>query len=59
MVWKKMQACVSHIVRQGEETVILEHNGWKIGLMGLIEEEWLLTLATLERDEVWYEDYVK
>ena len=43
----------------GRETVMLEHGGRKIGLMGLIEEEWLATLATLERGDVIYKDYVE
>jgi len=43
----------------GLETVMLEHGGRKIGLMGLIEEEWLATLATLERGDVIYKDYVE
>ena len=30
---------------------MVEHRGRKFGLMGLIEEEWLATLATLEREE--------
>jgi len=42
----------------GLETVMIEHAGRKIGLMGLIEEEWLATLATLERGDVTYEDFV-
>ena len=40
------------------ESMIIEHEGVKIGLMGLIEEEWLATLATISRDEVNYVDYV-
>lgn len=41
------------------ETVMVEHGGRKFGLMGLIEEEWLATLATLERSDIIYEDYVE
>ena len=40
------------------ETVMVEHRGRKFGLMGLIEEEWLATLATLEREDIIYKDYV-
>lgn len=40
------------------ETVMVEHGGRKFGLMGLIEEEWLATLATLEREDITYKDYV-
>ena len=43
----------------GIESLIIEHEGVKIGLMGLIEEEWLATLATISRDEVNYIDYVE
>ena len=43
---------------QGKDVVMIEHSGWKIGLMGLIEEEWLATLSTIERDEVDYHDFV-
>ncbi|KAB7499198.1 Trifunctional nucleotide phosphoesterase protein YfkN [Armadillidium nasatum] len=32
--------------------------GWKIGLIGLVEEEWLCTLATINMDEVTYTDFV-
>ncbi|EKX34505.1 hypothetical protein GUITHDRAFT_61689, partial [Guillardia theta CCMP2712] len=43
----------------GKETAMVEHGGWRIGVMGLIEEEWLATLATLDQDEVIYRDYVE
>ena len=36
----------------GRRTLIVEHEGWKLGFMGLIEQEWLATLATIEPDEV-------
>jgi hypothetical protein len=38
--------------------LILEHGGVRIGLMGLIEEEWLSTLAQIEPAQVAYTDYV-
>lgn len=31
----------------------------KIGLMGLVEVEWIETLATLERGDVIYTDFVE
>ena len=37
---------------------VFEWAGHKIGLMGLIEQEWLATLATIEIDEVEYTDFV-
>ncbi|XP_071785238.1 mannosylglucosyl-3-phosphoglycerate phosphatase-like [Asterias amurensis] len=32
--------------------------GKKIGLIGLVEEEWLVTLATIDRENLTYIDYV-
>lgn len=32
---------------------------YKIGLMGLVEVEWIETLATLERGDVIYTDFVE
>merc|ERR550539_480137 len=37
---------------------IAEHEGRKIGLIGLVEKEWLDTLATINPNEVIYEDFV-
>ena len=37
---------------------VIEWQGMKIGMMGLVEKEWLETLATIEMDEVIFEDYV-
>ncbi|XP_050733996.1 5'-nucleotidase-like isoform X2 [Eriocheir sinensis] len=33
-------------------------HGWKLGLIGLVEQEWLATLATINADEVTFTDYV-
>ena len=52
-------AKTSTILAGGIEAIIITHEGVKIGLMGLIEEEWLATLATISRDEVNYVDYVE
>lgn len=30
----------------------------QIGFIGLVEEEWLVTLATVDREEVTYMDFV-
>jgi len=38
---------------------IVVWKGVRIGIIGLIEREWLATLATIEEDEVIYEDFVK
>jgi len=42
----------------GKVQHIIEHQGRKIGLIGLVEKEWLDTLATINPDEVDYTDYV-
>lgn len=39
-------------------TLVLEHSGVRIGFIGLIEEEWLATLACIEPSQVRYTDYV-
>ena len=36
----------------------IDWGGRKIGLIGLVEREWLDTLANINRDEVDYTDYV-
>lgn len=42
----------------GEVKRIIEWGGRKIGFIGLVEEEWLATLATVDREEVTYLDFV-
>ena len=37
----------------------IEWEGRKIGLIGLVEKEWLDTLATINPEEVDYTDYVE
>lgn len=39
--------------------VILEHEGHKIGIVGLAELEWLDSIVSLEEDDYEYEDFVK
>eukprot|EP00931_Biecheleriopsis_adriatica_P038098 TRINITY_DN2184_c0_g1_i1.p1 TRINITY_DN2184_c0_g1~~TRINITY_DN2184_c0_g1_i1.p1 ORF type:complete len:1777 (-),score=465.99 TRINITY_DN2184_c0_g1_i1:6-5336(-) len=36
---------------------MMDYHGRKVGLIGLVEKEWLVTLATIEPDEVDYEDF--
>mmetsp|Transcript_54477 Transcript_54477/g.129851 ORF Transcript_54477/g.129851 Transcript_54477/m.129851 type:complete len:585 (+) Transcript_54477:108-1862(+) len=36
---------------------MLDFHGRKIGVMGLVEQEWLVTLATIEPGDVEYEDF--
>uniref|UniRef100_UPI00398EC83B mannosylglucosyl-3-phosphoglycerate phosphatase-like isoform X1 n=1 Tax=Pristiophorus japonicus TaxID=55135 RepID=UPI00398EC83B len=42
----------------GIESRIMEWNGMKIGLMGLVEEEWIDTLPTIDKSSVNFIDYV-
>uniref|UniRef100_F6SKP5 5'-Nucleotidase C-terminal domain-containing protein n=3 Tax=Ciona intestinalis TaxID=7719 RepID=F6SKP5_CIOIN len=39
--------------------IIKRNNGLKIGLLGLVEEEWLDTLATVNREDLEFQDYVE
>ncbi|XP_069183301.1 mannosylglucosyl-3-phosphoglycerate phosphatase isoform X2 [Procambarus clarkii] len=39
-------------------THIMDWHGWKIGLVGLVEKEWLETLATINAEQVTFTDYV-
>ncbi|CAB3979105.1 5 -nucleotidase-like isoform X2 [Paramuricea clavata] len=43
---------------EGRVSLTLEWNGHKIGLIGLVEREWLVTLATVAIDEVDYLDFI-
>lgn len=43
----------------GKRTHVLEHAGKRIGLMGLVEKEWLDTLPTIDPKEVTYQDFVR
>jgi 5'-nucleotidase len=42
---------------EGIGTRMLDFHGRKIGLIGLVEKEWLVTLATIDPSEVDYEDF--
>lgn len=42
---------------EGLTTRMLDFHGRKIGLIGLVEKEWLVTLATIDPDDVEYEDF--
>merc|ERR1712007_368997 len=41
----------------GEVTRTMDFGGRKIGVIGLVEREWLVTLATIEVDDVCFEDF--
>ncbi|EFN55639.1 hypothetical protein CHLNCDRAFT_57826 [Chlorella variabilis] len=40
-------------------SVLLDWQGIKVGLVGLVEQEWLTTLASVDADEVTYLDFVQ
>lgn len=42
----------------GKISHIVNHNGFRVGLMGLVEKEWLDTLPTIDPNEVTYIDYI-
>lgn len=43
----------------GKISHIMNHNGFRIGLMGLVEKEWLDTLPTIDPNEVTFIDYIE
>lgn len=43
----------------GKISHIMNHNGCRVGLMGLVEKEWLDTLPTIDPNEVTYVDYIE
>eukprot|EP00429_Kryptoperidinium_foliaceum_P067148 CAMPEP_0176053898 /NCGR_PEP_ID=MMETSP0120_2-20121206/26813_1 /TAXON_ID=160619 /ORGANISM="Kryptoperidinium foliaceum, Strain CCMP 1326" /LENGTH=1339 /DNA_ID=CAMNT_0017387359 /DNA_START=54 /DNA_END=4073 /DNA_ORIENTATION=- len=42
---------------EGLQTRIFDYHGRRIGLIGLVEREWLVTLATIDPEEVEFEDF--
>lgn len=42
----------------GLRKLVVPHKGRKIGFIGLIEEDWLEALATVDNDDVIFEDFV-
>lgn len=49
----------SNQLGDGEIFHIIERSGVKFGLIGLIEEEWLSILSTLDSSDVIYQDFVE
>eukprot|EP00057_Strongylocentrotus_purpuratus_P012764 XP_011667238.1 PREDICTED: 5'-nucleotidase isoform X2 [Strongylocentrotus purpuratus] len=47
------------MLADGIVTRLITWQNKKIGLIGLVEEEWLVTLATVDRENVTYLDYVE
>lgn len=43
----------------GKSTHVIQHGGIKVGIMGLVEKEWLDTLPTIDPKEVTYTDFIK
>ncbi|XP_041926794.1 5'-nucleotidase-like isoform X2 [Alosa sapidissima] len=48
----------SQTLGHGIESRIIEWNGLRIGIMGLVEEEWLDTLGTIDKVNIDFIDYV-
>lgn len=44
---------------EGKITSVVNWNGRRIGLLGLVEKEWLDTIATINPDEVTFFDFVE
>jgi 5'-nucleotidase len=46
------------LLAEGQATHMITWNGKKIGFVGLIEEDWIATLSTLDPEDVEYIDFV-
>ncbi|XP_076449119.1 mannosylglucosyl-3-phosphoglycerate phosphatase-like [Babylonia areolata] len=44
---------------KGEITYIVERNGVKVGLIGIVEEEWIATLSTVDTEDITFLDFVQ
>ena len=51
-------AATGKILAGAAETHVVDHHGARVGFVGLAEEEWITTLATVNEDQVRYEDFV-
>ena len=51
-------AASGKILAGAAETHVVDHDGARVGFVGLAEEEWITTLATVNEDQVRYEDFV-
>uniref|UniRef100_A0AAZ3SGD9 Uncharacterized protein n=1 Tax=Oncorhynchus tshawytscha TaxID=74940 RepID=A0AAZ3SGD9_ONCTS len=49
----------SETLVHGVVSSILEWNGLKIDFMGLVEEDWMDTLGTVDKNDIKYIDYVE
>lgn len=43
---------------KGEVTHMIEHAGYRIGLIGMVEEEWIETLSIVDQEDITYLDFV-
>lgn len=41
-----------------QDRCILEKDGFKIGIIGLVEFEWITTLSCIDSDDILYESYI-
>lgn len=48
----------SRPLAEGKIFHVMEKNGKKLGILGLVEEDWLATLSTIDNEDVIYEDFV-
>eukprot|EP00111_Clytia_hemisphaerica_P020632 TCONS_00060812-protein len=46
------------LLADGVEKVVAEWHGHKIGIIGLVEKEWLVTLSALDADDIEYTDFI-
>ncbi|XP_012556958.2 5'-nucleotidase [Hydra vulgaris] len=46
------------LLADGLRTVVAEWHGHKIGIIGLVEEEWLVTLSTVDPEDVEFIDFI-
>eukprot|EP00915_Cephaloidophora_sp_WS-2016_P001134 GHVH01001560.1.p1 GENE.GHVH01001560.1~~GHVH01001560.1.p1 ORF type:complete len:626 (+),score=86.32 GHVH01001560.1:185-2062(+) len=48
-----------HVIGGTQRYHIFEHQGYKIGVIGLIEYEWLETISLIDLNELIYTDFIK
>lgn len=46
------------LLADGVEKIVAEWHGRKIGIIGLVEKEWLVTLSALDPEDIEYKDFV-
>ncbi|KAF6016894.1 hypothetical protein EB796_024792 [Bugula neritina] len=53
-----LDKCTGEIIAGAKETHMVDWNGIKVGLLGLAEQDWLVTLPTLDFTDMVFTDYV-